>query len=146
MFSSNVVLEEFVCRILDKSFFNTRRVTRGKMCVLEGFRFFKMCLYIKDRFFLESSAFVYNRVLKTPVYDICTLHTADCRPQTADCMKQQDCKLNETKNIVIKVASSSTLPCFEKYMQGLEAKCIFFTQITPTSFLKELLDVLLVLN
>ena len=43
------------------------------------------------------------------VYDICRL-------QTADCMRQQDCKLNETKNIVIKVASSSTLPCSEKYM------------------------------
>ena len=42
-----------------------RRVTRGEMCVLEGFRFFKMCLYIKGRFFLESCAFVYNRVLKT---------------------------------------------------------------------------------
>ena len=34
---------------------------------------------------------------------------ADCRLQTADCMRQQDCKLSETKNIVIKVASSSTL-------------------------------------
>ena len=50
------------------------------------------------------------------VYDICRLQTADCRLQTADCMRQQDCKLNETKNIVIKVASSSTLPCSEKYM------------------------------
>ena len=27
------------------------------MCVLEGFRFYKMCLYIKDRFFLESCAY-----------------------------------------------------------------------------------------
>ena len=44
------------------------------------------------------------------------LQTADCRLQTADCMRQQDCKLNETKSIVIKVASSSTLPCSEKYM------------------------------
>ena len=44
------------------------------------------------------------------------LQTADRRLQTADCMRQQDCKLNETKNIVIKVASSSTLPCSEKYM------------------------------
>ena len=26
------------------------------MCVLEGFRFLKMCLYIKDTFFLESCA------------------------------------------------------------------------------------------
>ena len=43
------------------------------------------------------------------VYDICRL-------QTADCMRQQDCKLNETKNIVIKVPSSSTFPCSEKYM------------------------------
>ena len=33
------------------------------MCVLEGFRFLKMCLYIKDRVFLESCAFVYNRTL-----------------------------------------------------------------------------------
>ena len=41
---------------------------------------------------------------------------ADRRLQTADCMRQQDCKLNETKNIVIKVASSSTLPYSEKYM------------------------------
>ena len=41
---------------------------------------------------------------------------ADCRLQTADCMRHQDCKLNETKSIVIKVASSSTLPCSEKYM------------------------------
>ena len=31
--------------------------------------------------------------------------TADRRLQTADCMRQEDCKLNETKNIVIKVAS-----------------------------------------
>ena len=46
----------------------------------------------------------------------CRLQTADHRPQTADCMRQQDCKLNETKNIVTKVASSSTLPCSEKYM------------------------------
>ena len=76
----------------------------------------------------------------------CRLQTADCRPQTADCMRQQDCKLNETKNIVIKVASSPALPCSEKYMEGLEAKFIFFMQITPTSFLKELLAVLLVLN
>ena len=51
------------------------------------------------------------------MYDICRLQTADrrpqtadCRLQTADCIRQQDCKLNETKNIVIKVASSSTLP------------------------------------
>ena len=50
------------------------------------------------------------------VYDICRLQTADCRLQTADCMRQQDCKLNETKNIVIKVPSSSTFPCSEKYM------------------------------
>ena len=57
------------------------------------------------------------------VYDICRLQTADrrlqtadCRLQTADCMRQQDYKLNETKNIVIRVASSSTLPCSEKYM------------------------------
>ena len=50
------------------------------------------------------------------VYDICRLQTADRRLQTADCMRQQDCKLNETKNIVIKVASSSTSPCSEKYM------------------------------
>ena len=34
--------------------------------------------------------------------------------QTADCMRQEDCKLNETKNIVIKVVSSSTLRCSEK--------------------------------
>ena len=46
----------------------------------------------------------------------CRLQTADRRLQTADCIRQQDCKLNETKSIVIKVASSSTLPCSEKYM------------------------------
>ena len=34
------------------------------MCVQEGFHLFKMCLCIKDRFFLESCAFVYNRVSK----------------------------------------------------------------------------------
>ena len=64
---------------------------------------------------------VFNRSTKLsqiafPVYDICRLQTADRRLQTADCMRQQDCKLNETKNIVIKVASSSTLPCSKKYM------------------------------
>ena len=37
-------------------------VTRGEMCVLEGFRLFKMCLYIKDGFFVDSCAFVYNCV------------------------------------------------------------------------------------
>ena len=36
------------------------RVTRGEMCVQEGL--FKMRLCNKDRFFLESCAFVYNRV------------------------------------------------------------------------------------
>ena len=29
---------------------------------LEGFRWLKMCFYIKDRLFLESVAFVYNRL------------------------------------------------------------------------------------
>ena len=47
---------------LTNSFFNIWRVTRGEMCVQEAFRLFKMCLCIKDRFFLESCAFVYNRV------------------------------------------------------------------------------------
>ena len=46
---------------------------------------------------------------KYSVYDICRL-------QTADCIRQQDCKLNETKSIIIKVASSSTLLCSEKHM------------------------------
>ena len=46
----------------DKSFLNIWRVTRGEMCMHEAFRLFKMCLCIKDRFFLESCAFVYNRV------------------------------------------------------------------------------------
>ena len=32
------------------------------MCVLEGFRWLKMCFYIKDRLFLESVAFVYNQI------------------------------------------------------------------------------------
>ena len=35
---------------------------------------------------------------------------ADCRPHTAGC-RMQDCKLKETKNIAMKVASLSTLPC-----------------------------------
>ena len=46
----------------DKSFFNIWRGTRGEMCVQEGLPLLKMCLCIKDRFFLESCAFVYNRV------------------------------------------------------------------------------------
>ena len=37
------------------------------MCVLEGFRLFKMCLYIKDNFFVESWAFVYATVSKNIV-------------------------------------------------------------------------------
>ena len=32
------------------------------MCVVKGFRWLKMCLYIKGPLFLESVAFVYNRV------------------------------------------------------------------------------------
>ena len=67
LFSSKVVSEEFFGRILKaspltNSFFNIWRVTRGEMYVQEVFRLFKMCLCIKDRFFLESCAFVYNRV------------------------------------------------------------------------------------
>ena len=48
-------------------------------------------------------------------------------------MRRQDCKLNETKNIVIKVASSSTLPFSEKYMEGLEAKFFHanYTDLIP---------------
>ena len=58
LLSSKVFSEEFFWWdsqgfFFDKSFF---------LCVLEGFRLFKMCLYIKDRSFLESCAFVYNRV------------------------------------------------------------------------------------
>ena len=71
------------------------------------------------------------------VYDICRLQTADRRLQIADCMRKQDCKLNETKNIVIKVASSSTLPCSERVFVGVTAvstKCSqskhFFLQKT----------------
>ena len=67
LFSSKVVSEEFFRRILKaspltNSFFNIWRVARGEMCVQEAFHSFKMCLCIKDRFFLESCAFVYNRV------------------------------------------------------------------------------------
>ena len=67
LFSSKVVSEEFFRRTfnaspLTNSFFNIWRVTRGEMCVQIAFRLFKMCLCIKDRFFLESCAFVYNRV------------------------------------------------------------------------------------
>ena len=35
---------------------------------------------------------------------------ADCRPHTTGC-RMHDCKLKETKNIAMKVASLSTLPC-----------------------------------
>ena len=67
LFSSKVVSEEFFRKIFKASlltnpFFNIWRVTRGEMSVEEGFRLFKTCLCIKDRFFLESCAFVYNRV------------------------------------------------------------------------------------
>ena len=53
MSSSNVVSQEFVRRILKASpltnpFLTLGGVTKGVMCVLEGFRFFKMCLNIKD--------------------------------------------------------------------------------------------------
>ena len=71
-FSSKVVSEEFFRRILKASpltnpFFNTWRVTPGEMCVQEGFRLFKMCLCIKDRFFLESCASVSTTVSKNTV-------------------------------------------------------------------------------
>ena len=62
---------------------------------------------------LLFSTYMYHSTC-SPVYDICRLQTADCRLQTADYMRQQDCKLNETKNMVIKVASSSTLPFFRE--------------------------------
>ena len=39
------------------------------------------------------------------VYDISRLETTDCRQQTTEC-RLQDCKLNETKNTVIKVTLS----------------------------------------
>ena len=48
-------------------FNNTWRVTPGEMCVQEGFRLFKMCLCIKDRFFLESCASVSTTVSKNTV-------------------------------------------------------------------------------
>ena len=72
LFSSKVVSEEFFRRILKASpltnpFFNTWRVTPGEMCVQEGFRLFKMCLCIKDRFFLESCASVSTTVSKNTV-------------------------------------------------------------------------------
>ena len=60
----------------------------------------------------------------TSVYDICRL-------QTADCMRQQDCKLNETKNIVIKVASSSTLLCSEKYRNEVYIFHANYTDLIP---------------
>ena len=63
LFSSKVVSEEFFTQdsqgfSFDKSFFNTWRLTRGEMCAQECFRLFKMCLCMKDRFFLESCASV----------------------------------------------------------------------------------------
>ena len=45
-------------KVVSEEFFNIWRVTWGKMCVQEGFHLFKMYLCIKDRFFLESCAFV----------------------------------------------------------------------------------------
>ena len=73
---------------------------------------------------MKAGKFAFTKMKRNQaVYDICRLQTADCRLQTADrrlqtadCMRQQDCKLNETKKIVIKVPSSSTFPCSEKYM------------------------------
>ena len=53
----------------------------------------------------------------------CRLQTADRRLQTADCMRQQDCKLNETKNIVIKVESSSKLTVYWSYFLKVKKKC-----------------------
>ena len=48
--------------MLHESIFNTWWVTRVKMCVLEGLNWLKMSHDIKDRLFLESVAFVYNRI------------------------------------------------------------------------------------
>ena len=97
------------------------RVTYGKYA-----KFCLICQKICEREAISSA----NDFLYPPKFlqaqrdfqhGVCYLQTADCRPQTADCrlrtadcMSQQDCKLNETKNILIKVASSSTLPCSEK--------------------------------
>ena len=67
----------------------------------------------------------------------CRLQTADRRPQTADCMRQQDCKLNETKNIVIKVASSSTLPCYEKYMHVRPRREVYIFHANYTDLIPE---------
>ena len=39
-------------------------VTRGEMCVLEGFRLFKMCLFIKNSFFVESLCLRIQQCLK----------------------------------------------------------------------------------
>ena len=57
-----------------------------------------------------ASYFRFARFNMFPLYYLRAWH----RLQTAHCMRQHDCELNETKNIVIKVASSSTLPCSEK--------------------------------
>ena len=46
----------------DWSTFFSAQVSFGEMCVLEGFHLFKMCLYIMDNFFVESCAYVYDRV------------------------------------------------------------------------------------
>ena len=62
IFSSKVVSAGELCSwdsqgfCFDKSLFNNWRMTRGEMSVLEGFCWFKMCLYSKDRFFAESCA------------------------------------------------------------------------------------------
>ena len=61
--SSNVASKKFVRQI----HFNTLWVTEDEMCVLEGFRLFKMCLHIKDSFFVESCALEYTTVSKNRV-------------------------------------------------------------------------------
>ena len=58
-YSSNVVFEEFILSSLIaspfiKPLFTSRRVARGKMGILKGFRRFVASFDVQDRFFYES--------------------------------------------------------------------------------------------
>ena len=102
----NKELRDIVCRLLEKTPDFDRESTRlCKKC----FRRIE-AIYKRSKDIEDSKREIVEPYEETKaVYDICRL-------QTADCMRQHNCKLNETKNVVIKVASSSTLPCSEKYM------------------------------
>ena len=63
MFSSKVSFEEFVFEesqgfSFDKTFLDSRWVTRFKVRILKGLSRFKMSARVKDRLLFESSAFI----------------------------------------------------------------------------------------